>query len=734
MNELMMDAPYRPAALEQGQQGVLGKPLDRIDGPAKVTGAALYAYEGAPADVAYAAIVGTPVGSGIIKSIDATAAEALPGVIAVIHGDPRLPAGESNSQTLASTGTDRIFHYGQPVAIVVADSQEIAWEATRLVRVVADEAPGRYDATAETPQSDHKMGFLPTIAKGELDVALADCAVVVDRTYTTPIHFPAALEPHATTAAWTDGRLTLTTSNQVIGAGRTTVAKLLGIEPDRVRLLAPYVGGGFGGKTGVGPEAVLVAIAAEKVGRPVKIAIPRAQNAYLGHHRSATVQRLRLGCDADGRLQAIAHESVAAQNDDSNFLEPVPFGTLPLYAGAVRHFRTDAVRVDLPATGAVRAPGEAVGSFAVEGAMDELAEQLGLDPIELRRRNEPAVDPLSGKPFSTRRLLDCYAEGARRFGWPDALPAPASRRDGDWLIGIGMAAALRGNFTVNAQARVTLGADGRATVACDMTDIGTGTYTILAQVAGEMLGLPLDRVEVQLGDTDLPPSAGSGGSFGAGSAGSAVALACEDIVTELARRMNASPDELRFKDGCVHADGREVPLADLVRGEPIVATGKTGPGAESKRTSQASHGAIFAEVAVHAITGETRVRRMTGVFDVGRVLNEKTARSQLLGGMIWGLSYALVEHAVVDTRTGHFMTPDFGEYHVAVSADVPAIDIGFVEEIDDHANPVGAKGVGELGISGAGAAVANAVYNACGVRVRDFPITPDKVLAGLPDI
>ena len=735
MNEMMMDAPYRPAALDQAQQGVLGKPLDRIDGPAKVTGAALYAYEGTPDGVAYGAVVGAPVGNGRVTGVDATAAEALRGVIAVIHGDPRMPVGESSSAALASAGTDRIFHYGQAVAIVVAESQAAAREAARLVHVAVEETPGRYDMARTRPRNRiTSSASCPPSPRAIWKGTLAACAVVIDRTFHTPVHFPAALEPHATTAWWEDGKLTLRTSNQVIGSGRTTVAKVLGIDPDRVRLLAPYVGGGFGGKTTVGPEAILAAIAAEKVGRPVKVALPRAQIAYVGHHRSATVQRLRLGADADGRLQAIAHESVAAQNDDAKFLEPVPFGTLPLYAGEVRHFRTDLARLDLPATGAVRAPGEAIGSFAVEGAMDELAEAIGIDPIELRRRNEPISDPLSGKPFSTRRMIDCYAEGARRFGWPDALPAPASRREGDWLIGIGMAAALRGNFTVNAQARVTLGADGRATVACDMTDIGTGTYTILAQVAGEMLGLPLDRVTIELGDTDLPPSAGSGGSFGAGSAGSAVVLACEDIITELARRMNASPEELRLKDGSVHADGREVPIGDLTRGEPIVALGKTGPGAESKRTSQASHGAIFAEVAVNVVTGEARVRRMTGVFDVGRVLNEKTARSQILGGMIWGLSYALTEHAVVDPRNGHFMTPDFGEYHVAVSADVPPIEIGFIEEIDDHANPVGAKGVGELGISGAGAAVANAVYNACGVRVRDFPITPDKLLAGLPDV
>ena len=329
-------------------------------------------------------------------------------------------------------------------------------------------------------------------------------------------------------------------------------------------------------------------------------------------------------------------------------------------------------------------------------------------------------------------MIDCYDEGARRFGWNPQ--APGSVRDGEWLIGTGMAAALRGNFTVEAEARVTLGADGRATVETDMTDIGTGTYTILAQTVGEALGLPIAAVDVVIGDSDLPKSAGSGGSFGAGSACAATALACDDILTELARRMNAGADELRLKDGCVRAGGREIALADLVRGEAIVATAKTGPGAETKRTSQASHGAQFVEVAVNAVTGEVRVRRMLGIFDVGRVLNRKTAGNQLIGGMVWGIAYALCEDGVVDTRTGRFVNPDFGEYHVATNADVPQIEVDFIEEIDDSANPAGAKGVGELGISGAGAAVANAIYNACGVRVRDFPVTLDKLLAGLPPV
>ncbi|SFP69337.1 xanthine dehydrogenase YagR molybdenum-binding subunit [Sphingomonas rubra] len=733
-----MDAAAVPSGLaDPGTDrggGLLGRPIDRVDGLSKVTGGAPYAFERAPKGAAVAAIVGAPVGAGRVVAIDVAAAAALPGVLAVIVDDPRMPAGQASSGALPQQGTDRIFHYGQPVAIVVAESQQVANEAAALVRVEVTPATGRFDPRGEPVIDEPRIGFLPPVEMGDVDAAMADAAVTVDATYTTPVHFPAALEPHATTAWWDGDRLTLRSSNQVIGAARKTVARALGIEAERVRVLAPYVGGGFGGKTGVGAEAILAAIAAERVGRPVKVALPRRQVAYMTHHRSDTVQRIRLGTDTDGRLRAIAHESVVAQNDQGRFLEPVPFGTLPLYAGEARRFTTGLVRVDLPETGAVRAPGEAVGTFAVECGMDELAERLGINPLELRRINEPPVDPTTGKRFSTRRMIDCYDEGARRFGWPERVPDPGSVREGEWLIGIGMAAALRGNFTVEAQARVVLDEGGRARVECDMTDIGTGTYTILAQVAGEMLGLGLDRVDVVIGDTDLPPTAGSGGSFGANSSASAVVLACEDIRAELARRMNAAPEELAFENGCVRAGGRETPLADLVRGEPIVGRGHTKPGKETEATSQASHGAQFCEVAVNAVTGEVRVRRMLGVFDIGRVLNAKTARSQAIGGMAWGLAYALHEDGVVDVRDGRFVNPDFAEYHVATNADVPQLEAWFVEQVDASANPAGAKGVGELGISGAGAAVVNAIYNATGVRVRDMPVTLDKLLPGLPAV
>ena len=734
MNDHAMDAPYRPAALDQGMQGLIGKGVDRYEGPLKVSGTAHYAVEAAPEGTLYAHIVGAAIGAGKVLSIDTKAAEAMPGVVRVMVEHPDFPSSGGSSREAMGAWSDEIDHFGQPVALIVADSLEVARDAALAVTVTYEPRDGRFDPAGQPVVTDHGIGFLPDIVKGDVEAAIEAAEVSFDQSYTTPPHFPAALEPHATIAWWEGEDLVVRASLQILNSARETIANQLGLEPSRVRVLAPYVGGGFGGKTGVGPETILAAVAAREVGRPVKIALPRRQTAALVHHRGDTVQRIRIGCDAAGHIAAFAHDSVTSQKQGKTFLEPVPFGTLPLYAGEHRRFTTGLTVVDLPSSGAVRAPGEAVGTFAVECAMDELAEQLGLDPIELRRRNEPESDPTNGKPFSTRLMLRCYDEGARRFGWDRRNPVPGQNREGEWLIGHGMAAALRGNFTVNSEARVTLTAEGRAVIETDMTDIGTGTYTVLAQVAGEMLGLPVSAILVRLGDSDLPVSAGSGGSFGASSSGSAVALACEDILAELARRMNAAPEELTLQDGLVSAGGRSSPIVDLVRGNPIVAHGKTGPGQVSRRTSQASHGAQFAEVVVNAVTGEIRVRRLIGVFDVGRVLNEKTARNQMVGGMIWGIGYALSEEAVVDTRTGQFVNPDFGEYHVAVHADAPAVECHFIEQVDDQANPVGAKGVGELGISGAGAAVANAVYNATGVRVRDFPITLDKLLPGLPPV
>ncbi len=618
----------------------------------------------------------------------------------------------------------------------MAESFEAARSAARLVRVDYAPEAGRYDMMEHFADVEHEppTRFRPDQHLGNLDAALASSAVKLDRTYTTPHHLPAALEPHATIASWRGDAVEIRSSLQMLRWAHAVIAASLEIDTSAVRILAPFVGGGFGGKTGVGPEVILAAIAAREIGRPVKVALTRRQTAHVVHRRSDTHQRVRIGCDSDGKILAIGHESTVSQKADHNFIEPVAIGSYSLYAGAARRFTHSAVWLDLPHASAVRAPGEAVGMLALESAMDEMAEKLGLDPIDFRKRNEPSRDPLRNVPFSTRRLVECYDEGARRFGWERRNPAPAQTRDGEWLIGMGMAAAVRSNLLVESQARVRLTAEGRAIVETDMTDIGTGTYTILAQVAGEMLGLPLDRVEVRLGDTDLPPGPGSGGSFGAAGSGSSVALACEEIISRLARLMDAQPDELTLQDGIATARNRRMALTELLDGQPIEALGTINQGSNGTAVYQAAYGAHFVEVAVSAVTGEARVRRMLGVFDCGRILNAKTARSQAVGGMIWGLSYALHEEAVIDRRTGAFATRDLAEYHVPVNADVPQIEAHFIEEPDQYANPLGVKGIGELGISGSGAAVANAIYNACGVRVRDFPVTLDKILHGLPAV
>ena len=734
-NSLTMDEPVERSLLDRGRQGVIGKPLDRVDGPAKVTGQARYSYEEPTDNVGYGTVLTAEIGRGRIARIDAEAARAAPGVIAVIVDDPLLPT-ESAMQTALPRALPEIENYGQPIGILVAESFEAARSAASLLRVDYAPEAGRFDMMAHIAEVEHEpsTAMVPDYQYGDVDAAFAEAEVTLDATYTTPHHLPAALEPHATIASWQGGKVEIRSSLQLLKWAQGAIAASLEIDPSEVRILAPFVGGGFGGKTGVGPEVVLAAVAAREIGRPVKVALTRRQTAHVVHRRSDTHQRVRIGCNGDGDILAIGHESTVSQKDDRPFIEPVSLGSLSLYAGAARRFSQSVVRLDLPMASAVRAPGEAVGTLALESAMDEMAETLGLDPIAFRKRNEPARDPMRGVPFSTRRLVDCYDDGARRFGWDRRNAVPGAVREGEWLIGMGMAAAVRGNLLIESQARVRLTAEGRAIVETDMTDIGTGTYTILAQIAGEMLGLPLDRVEVRLGDTNLPHGPGSGGSFGAAGSGSSVALACQDIIARLAGLMDAEPDELTLQDGVATARNRRLTLTELLGGQPIEALGTIQQGKNVQAVIQAAYGAHFAEVAVNAVTGEARVRRMLGVFDCGRILNAKTARSQAIGGMIWGLSYALHEEAVIDRRTGAFATRDLAEYHVPVNADVPQIEAYFIEEPDKYANPIGVKGIGELGISGSGAAIANAIYNACGVRVRDFPVTLDKILHGLPAV
>ena len=729
----MSERPTQLTVLERAAQGVLGAPLDRTDGPPKVTGGATYSYEFDRPDALYGHVIAAQIGRATIDAIDCAAAATMPGVVRIITDHPRLPAEGLAAGVPGIVAAREIFYFGQPIGIVVAETAEAARAAADAVSVRYTPLGGRFEADLTEPEeAEPATAFLRNMRAGDIDAAIEGAAHRYDAVFTTPAHFPAAMEPHATLAEWDGDRLTLHSSLQGMAGTQRMFAIALDMPVEQIRVVAPYVGGGFGGKTGIGAEAILAAIAAREVDRPVKVVLTRRQTAQMVHHRSATRQRVRIATDADHRIVALGHDSVVAQRPTRAFVEPVPFGTIHTYAGAARSFTTGLSRADLPVSGAVRSPGEAIGMLALEVAMDEMAEQLGLDPIEFRILNEPEVSPMTGKLFSTRHMVECYREGARRFGWDARPDRPGQRREGEWLIGMGMAAAVRGNFTVEARARLTLEPDGSAVVETDMTDIGTGTYTVLTQMAAETLGIDPARITVRLGDSDLPPTSGSGGSFGASSASSAVALAAAEIAAQIAAKMGTAPDRLTLKDGTAIADNRQVALPELLEGEAISAEGHAKPHDKTHDYAQSSWGAHFAEVAVNAVTGEVRVRRMLGVFDVGRVLNRKTARSQLLGGMIWGIGSVLTEDAVVDTRTGQFVNPDFGEYHLAVHADAPPCEVHFIEEIDTIANQAGAKAVGELGNSGAGAAVANAIYNACGARVRDFPITLDKLLPLLP--
>ncbi|KQT46201.1 xanthine dehydrogenase [Aureimonas sp. Leaf454] len=719
--------------LDRGSLAVLGKGVDRYEGPLKVSGRATYAYENLRGrDVAYGYLVTSGVGSGTIKRIDTMKAMSLAGVLHVVVDDtaPRASADPNDNKPASIKGA--VTHFGQPLCMVVATSFEIAREAAALVEIEVEPAEGKYDLQEEKEKAyDPGDGTMPsTVKKGAFDKAFGTAEVTLDATYTTPSQSHSAMEPHAAVAVWDEDELTLYGCYQLVSTNVPQLAKALGISASKVRLVNPYIGGGFGGKLGIGPESVFAAMAAKAIGRPVKVALTR-QQVYQGtSRRSDTIQRVRIGAGKDGRITAIAHDIITGNTRGDDFFEPAGISTEFLYAGENRQITHRKADVNILLSSSMRAPGEAVGMLATENAMDEMAEKLGLDPIEFRKRNEPEVDPQEGLPFSSRMLVECMDEGAQRFGWDRRPATPMSRREGEWLIGYGMSAASRKNLVQQSAAKVTLGADGHALVETDMTDIGTGTYTILQQIAAEMLGLPLDHVDVKLGDSKSPQASGSGGSWGANSSGSSVYAACEGIAEAIAQRLDVSVEHLTLKDGMATAGNKRTPIAEVLAGESIEVTGTYKPGKAFKETHQASYGAHFCEVAVNAVTGETRIRRLMTVAAAGRILNEKTATSQCYGGQIFGIGSALTEELVIDPRTGLMVNHDLAEYHVPVNADVPQLEVVLLPERDTAAGLLAGKGIGELAISGVGAAVTNAVYNATGVRVRDYPMTLDKVLAG----
>jgi xanthine dehydrogenase YagR molybdenum-binding subunit len=731
---IVMNAPVGENLLDTTKNGLVGQPMDRVDGPLKVTGTAIYSYEvrdaGRPA---YGYVVPAAIAKGRILDIDTGAAEKSPGVLRILtFRDVPAQGVDDHRKSCPVLNGPEIAYYGQPVAFVIAEGFEQARAAAYLVRVRTEDAQAQFAMAAHaenavTPKAQNQTPV--DTSNGDFAGAFAAAPVQIDVTYSTPLQSHTMMEPHATIAMWQDGRPTLFTANQMPNHGQDAVGKTLKIPSADVRLVSRYIGGGFGGKLWVQPDATLAALGAQAIGRPVKVALTRQQVYQMTTHRSDTIQRVRIGTDADGRILAIGHDALSGNLAGQPDYEAAAQQTRTLYAGANRQTRHRLVPLDIPVASSMRAPGEAVGLLALECAMDELADKLQLDPIELRIRNEPAEDPTDHIPFSTRKLVPCMQEGARRFGWNRRNPRAGQLRDGRWLIGMGMAAATRGNPLQPSRASIRIRPDGVAIARMAMTDIGTGTYTIMTQIAAEMLGLPPDRVHVEMGDTDYPMAAGS---FGAASAGSALFDACNTLRRKLAQAAGIDPEQASFADGSVSGGGKQVTLASLAGATGISADGGIEPGKMRKAYSQQSYGAHFAEVAVDMDTGETRLRRMLGVFAAGRILNARTARSQAIGGMVFGVGAALQEQLVLDDRIGCFVNHDMAEYHVPVHADTPAIDAIFLEELDDKTNPLKSKGIGELGICGAGAAVANAITNACGVRVRDFPLTLDKIMAKLP--
>ncbi|MBU8548314.1 xanthine dehydrogenase family protein molybdopterin-binding subunit [Streptomyces sp. Babs14] len=708
----MTTATTGPAAVK----GAFGTAHTRVEGRDKVTGAARYAGEIPFADLAHGWLALSTVARGRVRSLDTDEVLGMPGVLAVLHhgNAPRVDTdyvgmlGIPPDPTAAVFQDDRVPHVGWPVALVVAETPEQAREAAEALVVTYDDEPHDTVLTADHPGAYPADGHMPAeTEKGDLAASLAASAVVVDEEYTTPEEHHSMMEPHAATALWDGGRLEVIDSNQGATWVQTELAKMFSLDESAVRVRSEHIGGGFGSK-GLRAHQVSAVMAATVLQRPVRVVMTRRQMFSLAGHRSPTVQRVRLGADADGRLRALEHRSLNQTSTVYEFVEPGAGVARVMYDADAHRTANHVVRLDVPSPTFMRAPGEAPGSFAIESALDELAERCGVDPIELRLRNEPEAGPVSGLPFSSRNLAACFREGARRFGWAERDPRPGIRRDGRWLLGTGTAAASFGAGAGPSTALLTAEADGTFTVRISAADLGTGARTALTLVAADALEVTPERVRVRIGDSDFGPAMIAGGSMGTRSWAWAITEAARELRERLALGPAVPPEGITVRSDTTEALGA---LAQKERH---------------------SYGAQFAEVAVDTATGEVRVRRMLGIFAAGRIVNPLTARNQLVGGMIWGISMALHEEAVRDRATGGLYAPDLAGYHVATHADVGDVDADWVDDHDPD-DPVGIKGVGEIGIVGAAAAVANAVRHATGVRHRSLPIRPDRVLSARAD-
>lgn len=692
---------------------VLGAPVVRREGRDKVTGTARYAAEHTSADCLYGWIVPATVPTGRVTAIRTADALAVPGVHTVLTHDnaPRLK--EPDDPILAVLQDDRVPHRGWPVALVLAESLEAA-------RAGASAVHAEYTATGHDVvlTGDHPGLYIPEEAngghpglreRGDAMRAFEAAPVRIDATYTLHGLHNHPMEPHASTARWSDGHLTVHDSSQGSTAVRNSLATALGLDRNRITVVSEHVGGGFGSKGTPRPQSVLAAMAARHTGRPVQLALPRRYMAAIVGHRAPTLQRVRLGADRDGVLSSVSHEIVTQTSRIKEFVEQAAVPARVMYASP--HSRTEhrVVALDVPSPSWMRAPGEASGMYALESAMDELACALGIDPVELRLRNEPQAEPDSGRPFSSRNLAACLTQGAARFGWNDRDPRPAAREEGPWLLGTGVASATYPVLVSRSAASAQAAPDGSYRVRVNATDIGTGARTVLAQIAASVLGTDPENVQVDVGSSDLPTASVAGGSSGTASWGSAVHKAATALVRRLAEHTGPLPP-----------DG-------------LTVTADTGDEtAQESPYARHAFGAHFAEVAVDSLTGEVRVPSLLGMYAAGRILNSRTARSQFIGGMVMGLGMALTEGSTMDPAFGDFTESDLASYHVPSCADVPDIQAHWIDEDDPHLNPMGSKGIGEIGIVGTAAALGNAVRHATGARLRTLPLTPDKLLPYLP--
>jgi xanthine dehydrogenase YagR molybdenum-binding subunit len=721
--------------------------ITRLDAPLKVTGEAKYGADHHFPGMAYGYVVLSTIAHGELEAVDFTAVRNAPGVLAVYSPfDPlelRTPVSPLFGETWVPLQTKEVTYYGQPIGFVVAETFEQARDAAALVEVGYRELPAKTSladglATAEDapPARDGAPPTLEVLEDGveSFEDALAASPVVVEATYTTATQNHAAMEPHSAVALWDGGELTVHSGNQASNLQAMELASALDVPVEAVHAVNPFVGGAFGGKGRTSAPAFLAAAAARALGRPVKAALAREQVFTATAGRAATVQKMTLGAERDGTLVALRHDSWCSTDTARSFVEPTSHGTSrEWYSTRNLAISQKIVPLNVPPTTFMRAPGEAPGSFALESAIDELAEALGMDPIELRVKNNSTAPPGKDLQWSSKHLDECFRVGAARFGW--AHRAPGTRTDGDWLVGMGVATAMFPALRFPATVGITLNADDTAAVATSGADPGTGLLTVLSLVGAESLDIPADRITPRLGDSSLPPGGLSGGSTATASAGTAIMIAATKAIDELVA-LASDPGapfegaEVTYADGRVFADGRSMTFGELLRAlgrTSLEVTGSSAPGEELTKHSFSSWGAQFCEVRVHKWTRETRVSRMLGVFDAGRIINDKAARSQLMGGMIWGVSAALHEGLEIEAN-GRLANGDFASYLLPVNADIPDVDVQFVEYPDTLHNAVGARGLGEIGTVGMAAAVANAVYNATGIRVRHIPITIEDLL------